>query len=163
MSHRSAASVAALGLLLAQPAAAQSPIAEAEVRALAARQVQALNAQDLSAYFATFAPQARFTQQALGSDNRIVPYGTSTVPQARAQLARAAAASRITEAVQVRKVVVAASGGGAALTAQVRTRIEGGGRVRTSCAERLTAVARVGGALKALSQTDTLVRCRTAP
>ena len=34
---------------------------------------------------ATFTPDARFTDQALGNDNKIVPYGVSTVAQARTQ------------------------------------------------------------------------------
>jgi hypothetical protein len=167
MPHRLAAALL-MTAITAAPAAAQvslteAPLTEAEVRAFAARQAQALNAGDLSAYFATFAPQARFTQQALGSDNQIVPYGTSTLPEARRQLSRAAATSRITETVTVRRVAIGGRGRGAALSAQVRTRIEGGGKVRQSCAERIATVARVGGALKTFGQTDTLVRCRTAP
>lgn len=162
MPHRLAAA-ALLTLLTAAPALAQAPLTEEEVRIFAARQAQALNTGELAAYFATFAPQARFTQQALGSDNQIVPYGTSTLAEARRQLSKAAAASRITEAVTVRRVAIGGTGRGAALAAQVRTRIEGGGKVRQSCAERVATLARVDGALKTFSQTDTLVRCRTAP
>lgn len=166
MSHRPAAALLVPSLiwaLSAAPAAAQAPITEAEVRTLAVRQVQALNAGELAAYFATFAPQARFAQQALGSDNRIVPYGASTREEARAQLAKALAGTAIRETLDVRKVVISADGRGAALSAAVRTELTSGGRTRRSCAERLATFARVGGRLRALGQTDTLVRCRTAP
>lgn len=150
-------------VLWAAPAAAQAPLTETTVRAYAASQTQAFNAGDLAAYFATFAPGAVFTVQALGSDNRITPYGASTRAEARAQLSKALARSSVVETVEVRRVAIAGAGTGAALSARVRTRIETAGRVRLSCAERLATFARVRGELKALSQTDTLVRCRTAP
>lgn len=154
----------ALGLALcAAPAAAQAPLGDAAVRAFAARQARAFNAGDLAAYFATFAPKAVFTVQALGSDNRITPYGSSTVAQARTQLSKTLGRSRVVETVEVRRVAISGTGRGAAFSARVRTRIEAEGRVRLSCAERLTSLSQVGGSLRALSQTDTLVRCRTAP
>src|SRR3569623_1405964 len=80
----------ALGLLvLAGPAfAAPAAISEAQGRALVARQSRAWNAGDLAAYFATFSPSARFTDQALGNDNKIVPYGVSTRNEAPAQSRR---------------------------------------------------------------------------
>lgn len=156
------ACAAALAAAASAASAAPAPLTEPEVRAFAAGQVRALNAGDLDGYFAGFAPRAVFTSQALGSDNAIVPYGTSTVPQARAQLARTLARSKVAETVQVRKVFLGPRRTGGALSAHVRTRIETGGRTRLSCAERLMTFARAGGRLRTLSQTDTLVRCRTA-
>ncbi|WP_309090905.1 nuclear transport factor 2 family protein [Phenylobacterium sp.] len=161
MPHRLAAASLVFALCAAA-AAAQTPISEAEVRALAIRQAAALNAGDLPAYFATFAPQARFAQQALGSNNRIVPYGESTREQARAQLSKALEGAKIAETVEVRQVALSADGRGAAMAARVRTRIERGS-ARLSCADRLATFVRIRGELKTLAQTDTLVRCRTAP
>lgn len=160
--YRMRHAVLALTLLVAPAATAQSALTEAEVRAFAARQAQAFDAGDLAAWFATFASRAVFVQQARGSDNGIVPYGQATVAEARAQLVQVLKGSRIREAVTVQKVAIAASGRGAALTATVRTRVEADGKVRESCAERLVTYARLQGRLKALSQTDTLVRCRRA-
>jgi hypothetical protein len=162
MSHRLSPLALCLALSAA-PAAAQAPLTEAAIRDLAARQTAAFNAGDLAGYFATFAPKAVFTAQALGSDNRITPYGSSTVAQARAQLSKTVSRSKVSETVEVRRVALARSGRGGALSARVRTRIETAGQARLSCAERLTTFAEVGGSLRALSQTDTLVRCRTAP
>lgn len=147
---------------LAPPALAQSAITDADVRALVTRQAAALNAGDLASYFATFAPQAVFTQQALGSDNQITPYGSSTLPQARTQLGKTLARTTVDETVTVRRVVVDPTGRGAALSAAVETRVGADGRVRRSCAERLSTFGRIGGRLRTLQQTDTLVRCRRA-
>lgn len=146
---------------------ARSPaITEAEIRTLAARQARALNAGDLRGYVATLADRAVLAQQALGSDNSIVPYGSSTVSQARAQLRRLLATSTLTETVAVTRVVIDPTGRGAALSAEVRTevapRAAADGRLRRSCARRLATFARIDGRLRMLSQTDTLVRCRRA-
>jgi hypothetical protein len=149
-------------LLLAVPAAAQPALTEANARTLAARQAERLNAGDLGGYFATFTASAVFTQQALGSNNAVIPYGQASLAEARAQLSQTLSKSTVRETVEVRKVAVAASGRGGAFRAFVRTRVTTDGRVRESCAERLSTFARVRGALRVLAQTDTLVRCRRA-
>lgn len=148
-----------LALLAAAPAAAET-ITDAEIRTLAARQAERLGAGDVDGYAATFAPGAVFTQQALGSNNAVVPYGQASLAEARVQLARTLARSQVRETVDVRAVVLSASGRGAALRAFVRTRVTTEGRVRESCAWRIAGVARIGGRLRTVSQTDTLVRCR---
>ncbi|MGA0606456.1 hypothetical protein ACO2Q0_10690 [Phenylobacterium sp. VNQ135] len=155
-----AASALILAAVLALPARADAPLTEADARALVARQAARLNAGDLDGYLATFAPSAVFTQQALGSNNQLIPYGQATVRQARDQLGRTLAKSQVREAVEVRKVAIGAAGRGGALQAFVRTRVTTAGRIRESCAERLSTFARIGGGLRVLAQTDTLVRCR---
>ncbi len=155
--------LALLAMLLAAPALAQPRLTEAAVRAFVDQQRQAWESGDVDAYFATFAPSARFTDQALGSDNKIVPYGTSTREQARAQVRRALAGAQVTEEVQIQRIAVSADGQGATLAASVRTRIVREGRVRTVCARRLASFALVGGRLRGLGRTDTLVRCRAGP
>lgn len=151
---------AASAACLAAPAAAQAPLTEADARALAQRQAARLNGGDLEGYFATFAPGAVFTQQALGSNNRLIPYGQATVREARVQLGRTLAKSQVHETVEVRKVAIDAAGRGGALHAFVRTRVTTAGGARESCAERLTTFARLTGGVRVLAQTDTLVRCR---
>jgi hypothetical protein len=153
----------ALGLALLATAAQAAPVAEAEVRALVERQRQAWSRGDLDAYFATFAPGARFTDQARGSDNGIVPYGSSTVAEARRNARKALAKAKISEEVTIKAFAVSADGIGAAVVADVRTRLEGADGVRWSCAERLEAFAKLRHGLRAVSQTDTLVRCRRRP
>lgn len=140
-----------------------APIAEADVRALVERQRQAWNGGDLDAYFGTFAPSARFTDQARGSDNAIVPYGSSSVAEARRNARRALTRTKVTEEIAIRAFARSADGSGAAIVADVRTRLEGPEGVRWSCAERVEAFARLRQGLRAVSQTDTLVRCRRRP
>jgi hypothetical protein len=153
----------ALVLLLAAPAAAQDRLQETGVRAFVQRQERAWNAGDLEAYFAAFDRRAVFVDQALSNENTIVPYGRSTLAEAMTQARRALGRSKVTEAGQVRAVAISLNGKGAAVAADLTTRIEHEGRVRTTCAKRLLTLARIGGRLRALSQTDTVVRCRAAP
>src|SRR6058998_2269301 len=92
-------------LLLALACIAAAPVlTEAAVRAFVARQEHAWNAGDLTGYFAGFAPGAVFVDQARANDNTIVPYGQSTVAQARRQTARAVAKGQVSEAGQVLRV-----------------------------------------------------------
>jgi len=163
MLHRPALAAALLLLACVGTAVAQGRLTEAGVRDLVARQERAWNAGDLDAWAATYAPGAVFTDQALGSNNRIVPYGASPLPDALAQARRTLKRSKVEESVRIRRVSISADGRGAAAMADVRTRIETKGAVRWSCAERLESMALVRGRLKAVRQTDTLVRCRRAP
>ena len=150
-------------LLLASPAAAQARLTEAEVLSFVARQERAWNAGDLDAYFAGFDRRAVFIDQALSNENTIVPYGRSTVAQARTQARRVLERGKASERGQVRAVRISQNGRGAAVAADLASRIETGGGARTVCARRLLTLARIGGRLRALSQTDTVLRCRAAP
>jgi hypothetical protein len=154
---------AALSLGVIATAAQAAPITQAEVRALVERQRQTWSRGDTAAYFATFAAGAVFTDQARGSDNAIVPYGSSNMPEARRNARRAFLKGRIVETIEIKAVAISADGRGAAIVGDVRTRLEGPQGVRWSCAERLEAFARLPEGLRAVRQTDTLVRCRRAP
>jgi hypothetical protein len=151
----------ALALLIATPAAAApAQLTEPQVRALVTRQGQAWNAGDLVAYFATFTPDARFTDQALGNDNKIVPYGVSTVSQARAQTRKTLAKAKVHETSAVGAVSVAPDGRSARVTASTVSEIAGAGTVRRVCALRVVTVALTAAGPRATGQTDTIVRCR---
>jgi hypothetical protein len=149
--------VLALG---AAPALADPHLTEPQVRSLAERQSHAWNTGDLAAYFATFAATARFTDQALGNDNRIVPYGVSTLAQARAQSRKTLARGKVRETLSIGAVTLAADGRSAELTADVVTDISAVGPVRRICAKRAETFALTPAGLRATSQTDTIVRCR---
>ena len=148
-------------LLLAAPAAAApARIAEPDVRALAERQSRAWNAGDLAAYFATFTPTARFTDQALGNDNRIVPFGVSTREQAQAQSRRTLAKGAAHETATIDAVTLAPDGRSARLSARVVSKISSGGATREVCARRVETFERTTAGMRATGQTDTIVRCR---
>lgn len=149
--------VAPLG---ASPAGAAPQLTEAGVRAFAERQSRAWNAGDLAAYFATFSPQARFTDQALGNDNRIVPYGVSTVSQAHVQSRRALAKGPMREAATIETVAIATDGRSARISARVISQISGGRTTRAVCARRVETVELTASGPRATGQTDTIVRCR---
>lgn len=154
---------AALAISLIATGVQAAPIAEKDVRALVERQREAWSRGDLDTYFATFAANARFTDQARGSDNAIVPYGSSSLAEARRNARRAFLKGRIVETVAIKAVAISKDGRGAAVVADVHTRLEGPQGVRQSCAERLEAFAQTSRGLRAVSQTDTLVRCKRAP
>jgi hypothetical protein len=160
---RSIIFLTALAFTLTAAAAQAAPIAEKDVRALVECQRQAWSRGDLDAYFATFAASARFTDQARGSDNAIVPYGSSSVTEAHRNARRALLKGRIVETIAIKAVAISKDGRGAAVVADVHTRLEGPQGVRLSCAERLEAFVQTSRGLRAVSQTDTLVRCRRAP
>jgi len=147
-------------LLVAGPALAQDRITEADIRAFVARQEQAWNAGDLDRYFAGFTPDARFTDQAYVGDKPPVPYGTSTLAQARAQARRAAARGRTREAGEVRRIEIAADGASARVTSRVGSAVAADGKVRRLCASRVQTLTLAAGRLRSAGQTDTYVRCR---
>ncbi|RAK59021.1 hypothetical protein DJ021_03975 [Phenylobacterium hankyongense] len=153
-------SLAALAFVIAGSASAQTALTDVGVRAFVARQERAWNAADLKAYFATFAPDAVFVDQALSSENKVVPFGRSTPAQARAQTGRVLAKSKIHEQAAIDRVELSPDGRSARVLSHVTSRIERGGAVRLSCAQRVQAVALAGGRIVSRGQTDTAVRCR---
>jgi hypothetical protein len=145
--------------LAAGPALAQGPrITDADARAFVARQEAAWNAGDFDRYFAGFTPDARFTDQAYVGDKPPVPYGTSTLAQARTQVRRSGSRSR--ERGEVRRIEIAADGRTAKITARVGSAIVSDGRTRRLCASRVMTLTVAGGRLRSTGQTDTFVRCR---
>jgi len=150
-------------LLVAVPLAVQAAparLTEAAVRAFVARQSAAWNAGDLAAYFGLYAADARFTDQARAKDGRVVPYGSSTLAQARMQARRTFAAVKVHETTAIRTIEIAPDGRRARITASEETIIAGAGRTRRLCAERVQEVALTAAGLRSRGQTDTLVRCR---
>ena len=152
----------ALGLATTSPAtAAPARLAEPQVRAFVERQSRAWNAGDLAAYFATFTPDARFTDQALGNDNKVVPYGVSSVAQARIQARKTLAKSKVREITAVTAVSLGPDGRSARVTASTRSEITAGSAApRQVCAMRVATVAQTPQGLRTTAQTDTIVRCR---
>ena len=151
--------LAALLCLVAAPALAQGGrITDADVQAFVARQEQAWNAGDLDRYFAGFTADARFTDQAYVGDKPPVPYGTSTLAQAKAQARRTAARSR--ERAEVRRIEFAADGRSAKVTARVGSAVTSAGRTRRLCASRVQTLTLAAGRLRSTGQTDTYVNCR---
>lgn len=157
--RRLALRLAVLAAAVAAPALAQTTrITQADIRAFAARQEAAWNAQDFDRYFAAFTPDARFTDQAYVGDKPPVPYGTSTLAEAKAQARRSAARSR--ERGEVRRMVIAPDGRTATVTSRVGSVVTTDGRTRRLCASRVQMLTLAGGRLRASSQVDTYVNCR---
>lgn len=145
--------------LIATPALAQPAITEAQVRAFLARQEAAWNAGELDRYFAGFTPQARFTDQAYVGDKPPVPYGTSTLTEARTQARKALARSRTRQANRITRVRIAADGRSAQVVSHVASTVDTGGKVRHLCAYRGQAILLSGGRLLSNGQTDTYFKC----
>lgn len=146
--------------LAAGPAAAQAPITEAEARAFVARQERLWNAGDLDGYFAGFARNATFTDQAYVGDKPPVPYGTSTRDEAERLARRAGARGRSTQTGRVLRVEIAPDGGSARVVLAVGSTVPDGSRVRRLCAARYVTLVRDEGALRASAQVDSYVKCR---
>jgi hypothetical protein len=151
----------ALALLAtAGPALAQAgKLTDTGVRAFVGRQELAWNKHDLKGYFAGFSPDAAFVDQALSSENKIVPYGRSTLAEARRQTARMAARSQLHEDGMVQTVKIAPDGRSALVTSQVTARITTRGAIRLSCVRRAQTVVLAGVAIQSKGQIDTVVRC----
>ncbi|HEX3699952.1 MAG TPA: hypothetical protein VHV27_04690 [Phenylobacterium sp.] len=159
--RRSGLALTVLALLAAAAAqAAPARLTAAEARSFVDRQSKAWNAGELAAYFALFTPDARFRDQALGSDNKVYPYGTSSLAEARARSRRAFAGHRIAETSTIRGVALAPDGRSARITADVVSQIGGGGGVRRSCARREQVVVATPAGPRSTGETDTVVRCR---
>ncbi|WP_297694402.1 DUF4440 domain-containing protein [Phenylobacterium sp.] len=140
--------------------AAPARLSEAQVRAFAARQERAWNASDAAGFFGLFTADARFADQARAKDGRVVPYGTSTLAQARAQAERFFAGSRHRETSAIRSVRIAPDGRSAAVLADEVAEITAAGRTRRSCAETRQTVVVTPAGLRSNGQTDTQVACR---
>jgi len=148
-------------LLLATAAqAAPARLTDGEVRAFVARQSKAWNAAELSTFFGLFTPDAQFRDQALASDNKIYPYGTSTLAQARARSRRAFAGHRVQETTRIRSVAIAPDGRSAKVAADVISVISGPNGVRRSCARREQVLTTTSAGLRSTGETDTVVPCR---
>ncbi|MBU1377448.1 MAG: hypothetical protein KKE02_15080 [Alphaproteobacteria bacterium] len=146
-------------VLIATPALAQPAITDAQVRAFVARQEQAWNAGRIDAYFAAFTLDARFTDQAYVGDKPPVPYGTSTLVQARAQTRKAFARAKMREVGQVTRIERAADGRSVRVVSNVSSTIESSGKVRRICASRGQALVLRGGRLLSNGHTDTIFKC----
>lgn len=145
--------------LAATPALAQPAITDAQVRAFVARQEAAWNAGDLDRYFAGFTPRARFTDQAYVGDKPPVPYGTSTLAEARTQARKALARARSREAGRITRLRIGADGRSAQVVSNVASTVDSGGKVRHLCAYRGQALVLRGGRLLSNGQTDTFFKC----
>jgi hypothetical protein len=153
----------AFGLLLCASSvahAAPAGLREAEVRAFVGRQSQAWNAGQLAAYFGLFTADATFTEQGRARDGRVVPYGTSTLAEARAQARRSLVAARVHETTAIQAIEIAPDGRSARITAGEDTTLAAAGRTRRICAERVQTVVATPAGLRSKGQTDTVVRCR---
>jgi hypothetical protein len=149
-----------LGLLIATPTLAASPLTEAQVRALAGRQSSAWNAGQLDAYFSTFTPEARFTDQALSNENKLVPYGVSSLHQARVQARKVLQTSKVRESSTITAVAIAPGGASARVTASTISDITSPGGARRVCAVRVSNVVATPAGPRTSGPTDTIVRCR---
>jgi hypothetical protein len=144
---------------LATTAQAAPRLTEADVRAFVARQSQAWNAGDLAAYFALYLPSATFTDQGRSKDGRLVPYGASTLSEARRQTRRSRATTGVREASAIRAIRMDPGGKGATIVADEDIRLTEKGRARRLCAERVQAVVLTPAGLRSKGQTDTYVAC----
>jgi hypothetical protein len=148
-------------LIAAQPAlAAPAGITEPQARAFVARQSRAWNAGDLDGYFGLYTPGAVFRQAARGSDNRLVPYGASSLKEARAQARRFFAASKARETSTV--AAVAIHGRQAEVASRTVATVVSAGRSRRVCSERVESLVLTPQGLRSRGQSETIVRCRPA-
>ena len=153
------AAAALFAAALATAAQAQAALSEAQVRDFLVRQQRAWNAGDVDRYFGLYAPDAVFTDQARTPQGDIVPYGTSSLTQARAQTRRFLAKSKVTETGYVRRIEIATDRRSARVTTDAYSRTEQAGTVRTTCVARVQTLTLAGSRLRSSGQTDTLFRC----
>jgi hypothetical protein len=146
-----------IATLVATPALAQPRVTEADARAFVARQEEAWNAGRLDAWFAAFTPDASFTDQAYNGAKPPVPYGTSTLSEAKAQTRKAFAKAPSKEAARVFRIAVAPDGRSAEVVTSVGIR----NGPRRLCASRVQTLVAAAGGLKSKGQTDTYIRCRS--
>lgn len=151
-------------LLIAVAVSAGAPawatgLTEGEVRALLADQEHSWNAGALDAYFSTFRPDAVFTDQYRTPAGEIVPYGSSKLPEARAQARKFRAAAKASESAQIVSIALGAGGRTAQVTAHIVSRIQGANGLRVTCAERRQDLVLVSGHLRSAGATDTFSRC----
>jgi hypothetical protein len=148
----------AAALLAAAPARAAG-LTEAQVRDFVAQQERAWNAGALDAYFGAFRPDAVFTDQYRTPGGQIVPYGSSTLGQAKANSRRFRATAKVSETGDIRHIALAADGRSAHVVSRVVSRTQGAKGLRVTCAERRQDLVLAAGRLRSQGQTDTFSRC----
>ena len=148
----------AAAILTAAPAWAAG-LGQAQIRAFLAQQERAWNAGALDAYFTAFAPDAVFTDQYRTPSGQIVPYGSSTLAEARAQSRKFRTTSSISEAGEIERIAIAPDGRTAEVVSRVVSRIRGAKGPRVTCAERRQELVLAAGRLRSKSQIDTFARC----
>jgi len=151
-------------LLLAAAALAAAPawaadLSTAQVRAFVAQQERAWNAGALEAYFRAFRADAMFTDQYQTPAGEVVPYGSSTLAEARAQSRKFRAASKVSEKGEIVRIALGADRRTAQVISRVVSRIEGPKGLRVTCAERREELILASGRLRSRGQTDTFSRC----
>ncbi|HEY8573078.1 hypothetical protein [Phenylobacterium sp.] len=144
---------------LATPAAAAPALTDAHIRAFLAQQEKAWNTAALPAYFSAFEPKATFTDQYRTPAGKLVPYGTSTLAQARAQTTKFRARSKVAETHRIVRITLSPDGRSAQVLAYVTSQITTGATRRTTCAERRQELVLAGGRVRSQGVTDTFVRC----
>ena len=149
----------ALWLLVAGPAFAQAAVTDAAARGFVARQERAWNTGDLAAYFADYAPGASFTDQAYVGDKPPVPYGTSNLTQARAQVAKAMTRSKVHETVRIGRVTATPDGRTVTVVARVASTLQTAGKTRRLCAVRRQTLISHQGRVLSTGRTDTYYPC----
>jgi hypothetical protein len=129
------------------------------VRDFLARQERLWNARDLTGFFATYAPDAVIAEQARTGDGKVVPYGESSIAQARVQARGFFARSRVAQQSAVVRIEIAADGASARTLVRQTSRIETAGKARMVCGESAQTLVLARGRILSRAQTDTVVRC----
>jgi hypothetical protein len=152
----------ALAILAAGPASG-ADLREAQVRAFVARQERTWNAGAFDAYYAAFRRDAVFTDRYRTASGKIVPYGASSLSEARAQTRKFRAASKVSERGEIVRITLGRGGDSAQVDSRVISRIQGAKGLRLTCAERRQELVLTGGELRSKGQTDTFIRCTSRP
>lgn len=152
------------GLLLVAATLAAAParaagLSEARVRAFFAEQERTWNAGALEAYFIAFRPDAVFTDQYRTPAGEIVPYGESTLAEARVHSRKFRAAAKISETGKIVRISLGPDGRTAQILSRVVSRIQTTKGLRVTCAERRQELILAAGGLRSKGQTDTFTRC----
>jgi hypothetical protein len=148
-----------LAAILAAGPARAAALGEPQVRAFVAAQQRSWNAGDLAGFFAMFRPEAVFTDQFRTPAGEIVPYGSSTLAQARAQSRRFRATLKISEAGKIVSITFGPDARSAQVVSRVVSQIQGPKGARRTCAERRQRLVLAAGGLRSEGQTDTFSRC----
>lgn len=155
------AAVLSLAAASATPVRAAG-LSEPEVRAFVASQQVAWNARAVDRFFGLFTTQAVFSDQYRAPDGKIVPYGTSTLAQARTQTRKFLAGARAVETADLLRIQPGRDGRSVIVLSRVTSRQEIGAKVRTMCAERVQRLSVVGGQIRSAGQSDTFMGCPVA-
>jgi hypothetical protein len=134
-------------------------LSEAQVRTFVAQQERSWNAGALEAFFAGFRPDATFTDQYRTPAGQVVPYGTSTLAQARTQSRKFRATSKVSERGEIVSIALGPDGRTAQVVSRVTARTEGAKGLKVSCAERRQELVLGADGLRSKGQTDTFSRC----